>query len=99
MLEIEKKNTSRGLEITLKGSLDYDTHKEFEDFVDREIESNRHLVLDMTDVDYVSSAGFGAILYAQKIMLKKGDMLIENVQPHIIETMESIGFLDVMNVK
>ncbi len=99
MLEIEKKNTRRGLEITLKGSLDSDTHKQFEAFVDREIESNRHLVLDMTDVDYVSSAGFGAILYAQKIMSKKGDMVIENMQPHIIEVMKSIGFLDVLTVR
>ena len=99
MLKIYGKNTKRGFLVTLSGELDYQSHGELKKFFAKELDGVRHLILNMENVDYVSSAGFGVILEAEQIMEKKGDMILENVQPQVLEVMRAIGFLEVLTIQ
>ena len=98
MLKIYGKNTKRGFLVTLSGSLDFQSHNDLKKFLAKELDGVRHLILNMEKVDYVSSAGFGVILEAEQIMEKKGDMVLVNVQPQVLDVMEAIGFLGVLNI-
>ena len=56
---------------------------------------NFWLVFDMTDIDYVSSAGLRVMIDVQKACLKddRGELVLVNVQRRIYETLELAGFV------
>ena len=53
----------------------------------------------MRDVDYVSSAGLRAILYAQNIMDEQGSMVLLNVREEVKEIFLVTGFLDILTLE
>lgn len=57
------------------------------------------LVLDMKELDYLSSAGLRVLLSAQKIMNKQGSMVVRNVNEVIMEIFEVTGFCDVLTIE
>jgi anti-anti-sigma factor len=54
-----------------------------------------HLVLDMGDVEYVSSAGLRVMIDIQKTCKQqnRGEVLLVNVPKRIFETLELAGFV------
>lgn len=54
-----------------------------------------NLVLDMSDVEYVSSAGLRVMIDVQKIckQLNKGEVVLVKVPKRIFETLELAGFV------
>lgn len=57
------------------------------------------LVLDLKELDYLSSAGLRVLLSAQKIMNKQGSMVVRNVNEVIMEIFEVTGFCDVLTIE
>lgn len=86
------------LTIALEGRLDTNTAPEVEAVFKSCLSGITHLILDMTHLDYLSSAGLRVILMAQKIMNKQGDLVDKLVDvahslhttSHQIEGRESI---------
>jgi len=71
--------------VELRGPIDTVTSpqlkKELEEIID---ERTRAVILDMGDVDYVSSKGLGVIVWAQKALKrKKASFAMVNLQPQI----------------
>jgi anti-anti-sigma factor len=57
------------------------------------------LIFDMADVDFISSAGVGAIIKAKMSLLRNyGDLAILNPQPQIRKVFEIMKLLPAMNV-
>jgi anti-sigma B factor antagonist len=80
--------------LALKGRLDVLTSKNLKDAVITEIDAGAaHLVLDFSNLEYVSSAGLRVLLEARKILKPKdGTVTLSGVQSFIMTILNSTGF-------
>lgn len=98
-MTIEKKLNAKELTLTLSGRLDTGTSPELEAEIRNSIDGIESLILDMSALDYLSSAGLRVLLYAQKTMNKQGRMLVRNVNETISEIFEVTGFSDILTIE
>ena len=60
----------------------------------------KELVFDLSDVDYVFSAGLRVFLQAQKVMnANGGTMKLINLQPSVKEIFDIVGFSGIMDIE
>ena len=80
--------------IVYSGHIDSEGSVELEQIVKAELENgHRHLVLDMHDVDYVSSQGLRKLVSLWKRAHDaKGDLILAALQPSVLEVFNLIGF-------
>ena len=96
---IEKLSTDTGITLKIIGRLDTTTAPELEATVDGCIAGLKDLVMDCSELEYVSSAGLRVILKAQKLMNVQGTMKVMNVNETIMEVFEITGFADILNIE
>ncbi len=97
-LNIEKK-FSDGNTIVLSGRLDTVTAPQLEAELEKILSDSDALVLDMANLEYISSAGLRVILKAQKTMNTKGTMKLIHVGESIMEVFDITGFSDFLNIE
>ncbi len=90
-----------GEELTLKvtGRIDTANAKEFEEKAISGLEDVKSLILDLAELDYISSAGLRVVLVLIKQMKRQGSMLITNTNEMVKEIFEVTGFADLVDVK
>ena len=98
-LKIEKKSEGTKDTILLSGRLDTTTAPELEAFIEKELKDTQELVFDLTDLEYISSAGLRVLLKVQKYMNKKGDFKLTHVSEVIEEIFEITGFSDILTIE
>lgn len=93
--------TVNGTVVTLKivGRLDTTTAPELESTIDGCVAGIKELVLDCSELEYVSSAGLRVILKAQKLMNAQGAMKLTNVNETIMEVFDITGFADILTIE
>ncbi|MFA5517683.1 MAG: STAS domain-containing protein [Spirochaetota bacterium] len=86
--------------IEIKGPLNSETSPDFEDYINRLLESGiLHIIIDIKDLSYISSEGIGVMLMIQKLISKKRGMLVLLSLSREIETLFSIlGFLEIFKI-
>ena len=85
-------------ELLLKGKLDTQTAIEAEEYFDEVADRFDHVVLNMADLSYVSSAGLRVLKHTHIKMNKQGGMLsLKNVNENIMEVFEITGFAGLLN--
>jgi anti-sigma B factor antagonist len=85
--------------IAPNGKIDHVTVGEFEEKMSKLGEQTDELVLDMNEVEYVSSAALRAILNANDQMSEKGGKLtLKNVNKKVMEIFNITGFADYLNI-
>ena len=99
MLIITKKNDGAELKMLLSGRLDTVTAPELEQELKESLDEVTDLVLDMEDLEYISSAGLRVLLSAQKKMTKQGSMKLVHVNTTILEIFEVTGFTDILTIE
>jgi anti-sigma B factor antagonist len=82
--------------IRLAGRLDTITAPDLDKTINEDIKGTKNLVIDLKDIEYVSSAGLRVILAAQKKMNKVGAMKVTNVCQEVMEVFELTGFTDIL---
>jgi anti-sigma B factor antagonist len=83
--------------ITIKGRVDSATAPQVAQALENANESGKYkLVVDMTGLEYMSSAGFRALLAAQRNCKKynRGEVVLSNVPERIREALELAGFTE-----
>jgi len=98
MLNIEKKVEEGALTFTLAGRLDTTTAPDLEKAIRSSLEDVKALTIDMSGLEYISSAGLRVLLSAQKIMNKQGEMKVTHVNGTIMEIFEVTGFSDILTI-
>ena len=90
-----------GTELTLspEGRLDTTTAPELEAVLKDSLGGVTALVIDMKNLDYISSAGLRVLLQAQKTMNVQGEMTVTNANDMIKEIFEVTGFADILTIK
>lgn len=97
-LNIEKKFSDVNT-IVLSGRLDTVTAPQLEAELEKILSNSDTLVLDMANLEYISSAGLRVILKAQKVMNTKGTMKLIHIGESIMEVFDITGFSDFLNIE
>ena len=98
-LKIEKQSEGTKDTVLLSGRLDTTTAPELEAFMEKELKDTQEPVFDLTDLEYISSAGLRVLLKVQKYMNKKGDFKLTHVSEVIEEIFEITGFSDILTIE
>ena len=99
LAEIKKTKNGNELIFAIQGRLDTTTAPQFEAELKQNIEGAETLILDLVDLEYLSSAGLRVFLTAQKIMNKQGEMIVRNANETISEIFEVTGFSDILTIE
>ena len=98
MFLVEKKSEGNNVTLVLSGRLDTSTAPGLEEEVKTGLEGTEDLVFDLTELDYISSAGLRVLLSALKKMQKRGSMKITNPNESVMEIFEVTGFSDILTI-
>ncbi len=98
-MNITKNQNGEELIVVLEGRLDTTTAPQLEGELKTSTEGITKLVLDMENLSYLSSAGLRVLLSTQKVMNKKGEMIVKNVNETIMEVFEVTGFIDILTIE
>ena len=98
-MTIEKKINNDAATLIVSGRLDTQTAPVLETELDAFLSGLKELTFDMTNLEYVSSAGLRVILKAQKAMNSQGSMKLIGVNDSIMEVFDITGFLDILTIE
>ena len=99
MLNIKKDASDSLLTITLEGRLDTTTAPALEEEIQGSIEGVTDLVFELSNLEYISSAGLRVLLSAQKVMNRQGSMVVRNATEEVNEIFEVTGFSDILTIE
>ena len=98
-MTIEIKRNAEETIIKLAGRLDTTTAPALDKTINEDIAGTKNLVLDVKELEYISSAGLRVLLGAQKKMQKIGSMKVTNVREEVMEVFEMTGFADILVIE
>ena len=96
-IEIKKNAVETTLQIV--GRLDTITAPSLDKTINEDIGDTKNLILDLKNLEYISSAGLRVLLGAQKKMQKIGSMKVVNVCEDVMEVFEMTGFADILVIE
>lgn len=99
MLNINKDKKGTACTYFLEGRLDTTTAPQLEADIKDSIEGVESLVMDLSKLEYISSAGLRVLLSAQKTMNKQGSMVVRNVRDEVNEIFDVTGFADILTIE
>jgi len=94
IMKIETRKTENATVISIKGRMDAVSSPEFEKQVSELMaKGERDLIIDFSELDYISSAGLRSILTtAKKLKEKEGRLLLSALREMVKEVFEISGF-------
>ncbi len=98
-MTISKTLNANELTVNLSGRLDTTTAPNLEAELKTTLSGVNSLIMDFTELEYISSAGLRVLLSAQKVMNKQGKMVIRCVNETILEVFEVTGFVDILTIE
>ncbi|MBR2666316.1 STAS domain-containing protein [Methanobrevibacter sp.] len=99
-MNIDKNYNDKELTLTVEGRIDTLTSKELEDEITAELGNFDSLILDFTNLEYISSAGLRVLISTQKKL--KADnipMIIKNVTDSVNEIFRMSGFDKILKIE
>ena len=99
-MEIAKNYNGKELTLSVKGRVDTITSQELDAEINNELGNFDSLIIDFTDLKYISSAGLRVLIATQK-KLKTDDIpfVIRNVNDSINEIFRMSGFNKVLKIE
>ena len=98
-MTIEIKKNATEIVILIGGRLDTITAPTLDKIINEDIGDAKNLILDMKNLEYISSAGLRVLLGAQKKMQKIGSMKVKNVCAEVMDVFEMTGFADILVIE
>lgn len=98
---MEFKKNVEGTKITynVSGRLDTNTAPVLNADLTESLDGMTELVLDLNDLEYISSAGVRVLLSAYKTMSKRGGMVLKNLPEMVREVLSVTGLLDFFTIQ
>ena len=100
-VEIKSNQKKKGYYTVIPhGPIDSDSHNNFREAVQRLlVKSTRSILIDLKNVDYISSAGFGVLFSMQNFLKKnKGELLFCHLKPQIQKLFDVMKVLPADNI-
>lgn len=81
--------------IMLTGELDASTAPTFKTAIEQAAAANpKRLILEMSGLDYMASAGLRVLIFAKQKMGADADIYVVGTQEMVLDTLEKTGFID-----
>ena len=98
-MTISKTENGKEVTVSVEGRIDSKIAPEFEKEVKDCFESFDSMVIDLAQVNYVSSAGLRILLTAHKAMSAKEGLKVRNVCKEVMAIFNVTGFSGVLGIK
>lgn len=98
-LKVSVSNEGAEYTFTVEGRLDTNTSPEFEAKINEVIGNANKLIIDLGDLEYISSAGLRVLLGAAQVMEGKGELVVRNVTEAVREVFDLTGFNHVFTIE
>jgi anti-sigma B factor antagonist len=98
-MTIEIKRNAEETIVKLVGRLDTITAPALDKTINEDIADAKNLILDLKELEYISSAGLRVLLSAQKKYGKLGYLKVINVCEEILSVFEMTGFADILTIE
>ena len=99
-MTIEFKKDGASLYIKPVGRLDTPGARELDERLPPELAGVSSVLLDMAEVEYISSGGLRVLLTTEQEMQDRGGKLkVTHVGPQIMEIFEMTGFTDILDIE
>ena len=100
MLTVNKNKDGVKLTAELIGRVDVMTAPQFENEISSELEGVTELVLDLKQLDYMSSAGLRVVVGLQKTMTaKKGKLTVCSPSEGVLDIFTATGLTDILDIE
>lgn len=98
-MTVTKKKNGSILLANVEGRVDTVTAPQFESEIKTDLNGVTELVLDFSQLTYISSAGLRVLLLLQKVMNKQGSMKIVGANETVKEIFDVTGFCDILTIE
>ena len=99
-MEIKKEKKDKKLDLFVDGAIDTTTSSTLETEVFKEIKGINELCIDLSDTNYVSSAGLRVFLKIHKYMNSNGGkFVIKNPREEVMEVFDMTGFSTFLTIE
>lgn len=98
-MEIKKILVGNELTIALTEKLDTTSAPELEEELGKSLEGVTKLIFDFAELSYLSSAGLRVLLNTQKLMSKKGEMIIRHCNDVVMDIFDMTGFSTILTIE
>ena len=98
-MTIETSREQEKLCLKVKGRMDTKTSPQLDKEVETNLKGTELLTMDLSELDYVSSAGLRVLLSAHKSMKKQGgSMVVRGVNEEVQEVFTITGFSEILTI-
>ncbi len=98
-LKISVKKDGAEYTFLLNGRLDTITSPDLDAKINEVVDDAKKLIMDFSEVEYISSAGLRVLLGALQNMEGKGEMVVRNLTAPVQEVFELTGFSRLFNIE
>lgn len=100
IMDITKNFNEKELTMSVKGRIDTITSKDLDKEINDEIGNFESLILDFTDLEYISSAGLRVLIATQKKLKSENiPFVIKNVDDSVKEIFRMSGFDKILKIE
>lgn len=98
-MEIKNSVEDGMMTVEIVGAINYEGAKVLKRFLDGAYDEVNQMLINMAQVDYVSSAGMRVILEAELAMKKKKGLVLTNINELVMNAIEVAGFDQFLNIQ
>ena len=98
-MDINKTLEGKTLIIALTDKLDTTSAPALDEELNGSLDGIETLIFDFSKLNYLSSAGLRVLLNTQKLMMKKGKMIIRHPNDVIMSVFEMTGFSTILTIE
>ena len=99
-MNITKSYNEKELTLSIEGRIDTVTSQDLEKEIDEEYGNFDSLIMDFTDLEYISSAGLRVLIVTQKKLKRENiPFVIKNVNDSVGEIFRITGFNKILKIK
>ena len=99
-MNISETRSGDVIQIKIDGRVDTTTSPQLQNAILQAFQKGSKLVLDFSEVEYVSSAGLRALLIGQKTANSKGgSMTLVNVADAVLQVFQMSGFSGILHIE
>lgn len=99
-MTIQLNRNNKTLTVAVKGRLDTLTSPDLEEQLEPALDGAEKLIFDLSELEYISSAGLRVLLEAVKEMdTQGGELTVTKVRQEVMEVFEVTGFVDILTIE
>lgn len=98
-MNVTVKNEEKVCTLIIEGRIDTLTAPELDKVFNENADSCNRMIFDMTDVDYISSAGIRCLVSAHRKMAGKDGLVLKNLNNSVLSILKMTGLDKKLNIE